>query len=164
LDEPILRASASGEAGGRKNGHPPCGSNGQSLVEFALVVPLLLLLVLGAVEIGRAAYYAIAVVNAARSGVQYGARNSVTAGDNVGIQQAAVNDFPMLSLDNVTIDTSYCECPNGNVAPNCVQTDCQDNRFIPYLKVNTQMQIMPLVGFPGLPPSFSFTGAAIMRI
>jgi hypothetical protein len=165
LDEPILRASASGEAGGRKNGHPTCGSNGQSLVEFALVVPLLLLLVLGAVEIGRAAYYAIAVVNAARSGVQYGAQNHTTAGDNVGIQQAAVNDFPMLSLDNVTIDTSYCECPDGSVAPNCEQTDCPvDNRFIPYLKVNTQMQIMSLVGFPGLPPSVSITGEAIMRI
>lgn len=134
-------------------------------MEFALVVPLLLLLVLGAVEIGRAAYYAIAVVNAARSAVQYGARNSVTAGDDNGIKQAALNDFPMLSPDNVTIDTSHCECPNGNLAPNCVETDCPvDNRFIPYLKVNTQMQIMPLVGFPGLPPSFSFTGEAIMRI
>ena len=164
LDEPILRAPASGEAGASKNGHPLCGSNGQSLVEFALVVPLLLLLLIGAVEIGRAAYYAIVVVNAARSAVQYGAQNHTTAADNAGIQQAALNDAPVLSSDNVTI-SSYCECPDGNLAPNCMVTDCPvDDRFIPYLKVNTQMQIMPLVGFPGLPPSFSFTGEAIMRI
>jgi hypothetical protein len=133
-------------------------------VEFALVVPLLLLLLIGAVEIGRAAYYAIVVVNAARSAVQYGAQNHTTAADNVGIKQAAQNDAPVLSSDNVTI-SSYCECPDGSPAPNCAVTDCPlDNRFIPYLKVNTQTQIIPLVGFPGLPPSFSFTGEAFMRI
>lgn len=164
LNEPIRHASAPGEAGAGKNRLLLCGSNGQSLVEIALVVPLLLLLLFGAVEIGRAAYYAIAVVNAARSAVQYGAQNHATAADDVGIQQAALNDAPMLSPDNVTI-SSYCECPNGNLAPNCVETDCPvDDRFIPYLKVNTQFQIMPLVGFPGLPPSFSFNGEAIMRI
>jgi hypothetical protein len=135
-------------------------------VEFALVVPLLVLLLIGAVEIGRAAYYAIAVVNAARSAVQYGARNPSTAGDTAGIKQAALNDFPMLSLDNVTPDLSRCECPNGNPIPCPGEvTNCPgDDRFISYLKVNTQMQIMPLVGFPGLPPSFTFTGEAIMRI
>lgn len=153
-------------AGSRRNRHLLIGSNGQSLVEIALVAPLLLLLLIGAVEIGRAAYYSIATVNAARAAVQYGAQNHATAADNTGIKQAALNDAPpnMLSPDNVTI-SSYCECPDGTAAPNCLETDCPvDNRFVPYLKVNTQMQLIPLINFPGLPPSFSCSGEAVMRI
>ena len=163
MDAPILLAPASGKAESGKNMHLLCGSNGQSLVEFALVLPLLLLLLIGAIEIGRAAFYSIAVTNAARSAVQYGAQSPVTANDNTGIKQAALNDAPMLSPADITM-SKHCECPDGSAAPNCQATDCSDGRFIPYLQVNTQMQLTPLVGFPGLPPTFSLNGEAIMRI
>ena len=164
LDAPILLAPASGKAESGKNMHLLCGSNGQSLVEFALVVPLLLLLLIGAIEIGRAAYYSIAVTNAARSAVQYGAQSPVFAADNNGIKQAALDDAPMLNLADITLSNHY-ECPDGSAAPSPPgPTDCGGGRFIPYLKVNTQMQLALLVGFPGLPQSFSLKGEAIMRI
>jgi len=44
---------------------------GQSLVEFALVLPLLLLLVIGAIEFGRLFFIKIALTNAAREGAYY---------------------------------------------------------------------------------------------
>jgi len=44
---------------------------GQSLVEFALVLPLLLILVLGAMDIGRLFYMKIIITNAAREGAYY---------------------------------------------------------------------------------------------
>src|SRR5438128_11632221 len=40
--------------------------HGQSLVEFALILPILALLVLGAVDLTRAFYYYIALENASR--------------------------------------------------------------------------------------------------
>jgi Flp pilus assembly protein TadG len=137
-------------------------------VEITLVAPLLLLLLIGAVEIGRAAYYSIATVNAARAAVQYGAQNKFTAGDNTGIRQAALNDAPsgMLSPDNVAIRFTY-ECPDGSAASDPpTSTDCSASggRYISYLWVNTQLQFMPLINFPGLPPSFSCRGEAVMRI
>ena len=49
-----------------KKNHP-----GQSLVEFALVLPLLLMLVIGAMDIGRMFYYKVALTNAAREGANY---------------------------------------------------------------------------------------------
>ena len=52
----------------KRNAH---GQRGVALVEFALVVPLLALLLVGIIEIGRFAYFSIAVANAARAGVQY---------------------------------------------------------------------------------------------
>lgn len=48
---------------------------GQSLVEFALVVPVLLILVAGAIDFGRAFYGWITIENAAKEGAMYGARN-----------------------------------------------------------------------------------------
>lgn len=46
---------------------------GQSLVEFALVLPILLLLIGGAVDLGRLFYAQIAISNAAKEGVFFGA-------------------------------------------------------------------------------------------
>src|ERR1700730_16367545 len=65
---------------------------GQSLVELPVVVPLLLLLLVGIIEIGRFAFYSILVSNAARAGAQYGAQSLATAGDTTGISTAGTND------------------------------------------------------------------------
>src|SRR5437899_8835587 len=47
--------------------------------ELAFILPLLVTLVLGAVDFGRCAYYYIAVTNAARAGAQYAIMNNYTA-------------------------------------------------------------------------------------
>ena len=45
-------------------------ASGQSLVEFALLLPLLMVLVMGLFEIGRAVFYYSALNNAAREGTR----------------------------------------------------------------------------------------------
>jgi hypothetical protein len=50
-------------------------TRGQSLVEFALGLPILLLLVLGIADLGRFALYGIGVTQAARDAAGYAARN-----------------------------------------------------------------------------------------
>jgi len=47
------------------------GNAGQSLVEVALALPLLLLILIGVADIGRAFYYTTAVAAAARQGAAY---------------------------------------------------------------------------------------------
>jgi len=49
-------------------------SRGQSLVELALVVPILLLLFAGAADFGRVFYAYVAIENAAKEGALYGSR------------------------------------------------------------------------------------------
>jgi Flp pilus assembly protein TadG len=46
-------------------------SRGQSLVEMALTLPVLLLLVLGFIDLGRAVYYYSALSNAVREGARF---------------------------------------------------------------------------------------------
>ncbi len=47
------------------------GDAGQSLVEVALALPLLLLILVGLADLGRAFYYTTAVASAARQGAAY---------------------------------------------------------------------------------------------
>ncbi len=67
----------------------------QALVEFALLLPLLLVLILGAMDLGRVFYYKIVLTNAAREGANYLSRNPadysntlnaiITEGDSSGV-------------------------------------------------------------------------------
>lgn len=47
-------------------------SQGQSMVEFALALPLLVLIVAGLFDLGRAFFASITITNAARVGARYG--------------------------------------------------------------------------------------------
>ena len=50
------------------------GNAGQSLVEVALALPLLLLILIGLADLGRAFYYTTAIASAARQGASARAR------------------------------------------------------------------------------------------
>src|SRR5260221_1966424 len=60
---------------------------------MAFVLPLLLILALGVIEVGRYAYIAILVGNAARAGAAYGAQSKQQSNDSTGMQNAAQYDF-----------------------------------------------------------------------
>jgi len=60
--------------------HPPTtralrDEKGQGLVELALVLPLLLLILLGIADLGRAFYYTVLITGAAREAAVYAAGN-----------------------------------------------------------------------------------------
>lgn len=64
----------------------PKRENGQVLVEYALVLPVLLLVLFGIIEFGIIVFSHDTIANAAREGARYGA---VHAGDAWGIEMAA---------------------------------------------------------------------------
>src|SRR4030042_5191220 len=49
---------------------------GQSMVEFALMLPLMALVLVGVFDLGRAFFASITITNAAREGARYGGRYS----------------------------------------------------------------------------------------
>jgi Flp pilus assembly protein TadG len=63
---------------------------GQGVVEFALVLPLLALLVAGAVDLGNGYQTYIAMTNAAREGAHYG----INSGDSTAICQHVLQAIP----------------------------------------------------------------------
>lgn len=56
----------------KKVTYPSNKKNGQTLVEFALMIPLLLLIAVVVFDLGRAIFYYSTIHNAAREGARYG--------------------------------------------------------------------------------------------
>lgn len=130
---------------------------GQALVEFALVVPLLLLLILGIIEVGRILFSYSATIAAAREGARYGAATRNIGGgipqyeDCEGIKAAVkrIGRFIGISDDNISIRYSNeggvyaSSCPPG-------QSVSQGDRIV--VTTNTTISsIVPLVNFPPFP-------------
>jgi Flp pilus assembly protein TadG len=84
---------------------------GQSLVEFALGLLVLLLVLAAVVDYGRLLYAGIALTNVAREGAHYGSLSSANATDSNGIRTAALTEYratglPLLFGSQPTITTS----------------------------------------------------------
>ena len=138
------------------------GESGQSLLEFALAAPVVMLFLVGAIEIGRAASLSILVNNAAHAGVQYGAQNLATAADDVGMQNAALNDAQNIA-GLTAVASHFCSCADGS-SSSCQPGDCSGSHRLVYVQVNTTGQFQPLMNYPGLPSSYTLNGQAVMRV
>jgi Flp pilus assembly protein TadG len=125
---------------------------------MSLLIPILL----GAVEYARMAYASIEVSNAAMAGVQYGAQDPTTAADTTGIQTAASNDAPDVTLGTTTTSTS-CICSDGS-ASTCLSTDCSTSAIEKILTVKTQATFTPLIHMPGIPRTFTLHGQAVQKV
>jgi len=162
--------------------------SGSAFVELALVTPILLLLMIGAAELGRIAYFAIEVSNAARAAVAYGSQTTSTAGnssvENVGMENAAINDassiasltFPSPGMTNACV----CETANsGGATTTTAQGSCASisivtcptstatgvtNTIVEYVQASTQAQVSTMLHYPGIPSSFTLHGFAQMRV
>jgi Flp pilus assembly protein TadG len=138
---------------------------GQAMVELALLMPIFVLLILGAAEFGRLAYAAIEVANAARAGAAYGAQTHITASDSANIQLAATKDGSNIANINAT-STNFCSCSTG-VSVSCTNAlaSCPSPaHIIEYVQVNTTANISPIFNYPGISKIFTVSGQAIMRV
>src|SRR5688500_10726445 len=59
-------------------------SLGQSMVELAVVLPVLLLVVAGTIDLGRAYFSTVAIENASKEGAFYGARKPLCDTEKTG--------------------------------------------------------------------------------
>jgi len=99
--------------------------SGQSIYELALLTPLLLPLLIGAIELGRYAYISILVGNAARAGAAYGAQSLAQSADATGIQAATASDF-----QNNGQNVSTLTINGGFAGPSYIACGCDNNGMI----------------------------------
>jgi uncharacterized protein (UPF0333 family) len=76
---------------------------GQSLVEFALILPAFLLMAVVVFDLGRAVYYSSTLHNAAREAARFGI---VHPGDEPGMKEAAIDYAIGLGLTDTDINVS----------------------------------------------------------
>jgi Flp pilus assembly protein TadG len=93
-------------------------SRGQALAEFAISLPIILLVMGITVDFGRVYYYDLTVRDAAFAAARYAGMNPT---DDAGIKNAAVNAAPsgVLTTANVTISTPIVAGCDGSRVSGC---------------------------------------------
>jgi Flp pilus assembly protein TadG len=85
---------------------------GAVAVEFAILLPLLLMIVLGTIEFGRAYNAQITLTNAARDGVRVMAISNNPAGAKTAAKNAAAAVSTGIPDSDVTLSTQVCTTGN----------------------------------------------------
>lgn len=139
-------------------------SPAQAMVEFALVLPILLLLIYGLIEVGRLLFIYSSVVSAARSAARYGSTTGVNAAgifryrDCEGMRDAAkrvafINDF-----EDADIEISHDEGEGVNQVSYCPPGQAVDTTFTPTtgninrVRVRVRTQYAPIIPLVPLEP------------
>ena len=84
---------------------------GQNLVEFSLVLPIMIVMMLGIVEFGLVYFTRASVENSAREGARYGA---IHPADVSGIQTRVRGTVSAIDPSSLTIGVTY---PDGDSLP-----------------------------------------------
>jgi Flp pilus assembly protein TadG len=121
---------------------------GQSLVELALITPVLLILILVTVDGARVFSAHIAISNAAREGANYASRNMEAAENTALIEEAVFEEsgaifgqFPVVDSEVLVDDFGYDA-----------------------VRVDVTYTFETLFNFPGLPNQIELQRTAQMRI
>ncbi len=118
---------------------------GAAAVEFALIVPLLLLMVLAIVELGKIVHYRSILESAARAGTQAGFGASYTTSAEVTASQATMETAADLAIANSGIGGTVasaaavtCICSNDlNDTVTCVTGTCAGGGSLRYIATVT---------------------------
>ncbi|MDE3136745.1 MAG: pilus assembly protein [Acidobacteriota bacterium] len=174
-----------GRAGGKLD-----SQSGQSLLEMALLTPLLLAMVLGSIELGRYAYLSILVGNAAHAGALYGAQSTGQAAPpppttpltangsmNGGITVAAQNDFQNnggQSAQNLIVTwTNSCACDNqGTLTSEVCTTGASatagicpaGQNWVVMVAVTAKATFDSLFKYPWIPSPITVSRTSTMRV
>lgn len=151
---------------------------GQALVETAVSAAFMVVILLGALELGRVAYASIEMANAARAAVQVACMNGgqflvtgtqlspntplmtmAAAADAAEVSSASLNPN-----NNLIVSANLsCVCANGGNAT-CQTTDCASSFQLVTVNVTTSAQFDPIFHIPGLLGVFTLYGHSSQQV
>lgn len=85
---------------------------GQSAVEFALLLPVLMLVLFGMLDLGRLFFAAITIANAARVGARYATQHPSDSNGIIAAAQAEAQGQGIVLTDPTTSSVTV-SCPQG---------------------------------------------------
>lgn len=144
--------------------------HGLALVEFALALPLLMMLLIGLIEVGRYAYFTIEVANAAHAGAQYASISPNATATSIA---AAVTADGANSIATLTVQShNVCGCWNGSAETALTTAQCTapcatgTGQMVSYAQVSVTGNISPLFNYGalGLPSQWTVSRTATMRV
>ena len=147
---------------------------GQALIEFALILPLLFLLIVNTVNIGAFLFAWITVANGARTGAQYASQGRATVGTPTAATVAQItalitSDIASL-INRSSLTVRVCKNNNGTIAcagpgPYLPPADPEPLKYV-LISADVSYSYRPLIplwDFPGLGIHATLPPATIHR-
>lgn len=145
------------EGVGRPAAGRASGEAGQSLVEIALALPIVVLILVGAADLGEAFAVQLAVQNGARAGAEAVALGTATLAAAQGAATAEMSGTPGLdaAAAAITLTLHGGDLVDGSclAIPPTLATPC-------YATVRVRYTYSTIMRWPGIPPSFTFDRSA----
>jgi Flp pilus assembly protein TadG len=136
---------------------------GVAAVEFAILVPVLILLVLATADVGLAAYADIQVQSAAEAGVGYAFLHGY---DSTAISSAVTGADALSGLSATPAPAQFCGCPGstGVTATTCGSSCGNGNNAGTYVKASATAVYHTLISYPIIPNKYTFASTSTVRI
>jgi hypothetical protein len=137
---------------------------GNVAIEFGFIAPILILLTLGAVELGRLGTEWTRVKHAANAGTQFGIQDQSNAANTQGMIDAARLDADDTANELSITARRYCRCP-GAASEGLCSEKCADDSFSPmYVEVNVSRNLAALIPYIELPKSYAISAQNTDRV
>jgi Flp pilus assembly protein TadG len=148
------------------------GRSGTAALEMVLILAFLgAPLLLGTAEVGFLVYDSIEIANAAHAGAMYGMQSNTNASNTSVITTAAQSEASNFGTNLAVTPTVFWVCSTAESGTqystsSAATTACTgtSNHALEYLKVSVSATATPPIHFPGLPASFTLTGASTMEV
>jgi len=139
------------------------GSEGLAGIEFALLVPILLMLAVCTIDLGMAFYDTMQVENAAQAGSEYAA---VHGYNSASISSAISSATSMSGITASPAPTEFCACPSASsIASATCGSTCSDGSMAgTYVTATATTTYTTLIHYPLFPSSFTISNSATARI
>ncbi len=135
-------------------------SRGVAAVEFALILPTAMVIMIGLFDFGLGAYQTMALRSAARAGGQYALINP---DDDAGLLDAVLLSTRLDAGELTVTDLPACRCSNGTVV-SCATGICPGNTpFNRYVEITVSKPYSTMFPYPGLPSTLTLSGVASFR-
>jgi len=153
-------ASDCPKRGRRRLGGLANASEGNALIEFALVMPIVMLAIVGVADYGMQMYVVNSLEGAARAGMQVLAKNP---GDTAAVESAVLGASTLSSAALSVSVGQMCQCADGSSA-DCSGT-CADGGDVEVsYTIDASTVHTNLFPYPGIPDSVTLTGRAQIRV
>lgn len=138
-------------------------SRGVAAIEFAMIVPVLLFMMVGVTDLGMGLYADMQVQNAAQAGAQYAIAHGYTASS---ISTAVTS---ATSFSGITVSagpTKFCGCPSstGVTTATCSSTCDNGTSAGTYVTVSASGTYTTLLPYPLIPTTYTFVHPSTVRI
>ncbi len=136
---------------------------GVAAMEFAVLVPVLVLVALCTADLGLAIYSEMQVQNSAEAGVGYAFLHGYNA---TAISSAITSAGQVSGLTASPSPSEFCGCPgsSGVVSATCGSTCSNGNGAGTYVTASATLVYHTLISYPIIPNQYTFVRQSTVRI